>query len=161
MKDRLGTGEGARVLGTILAREGDLDGSYALLWPYVKERLDLLHSAEKNLNDTLQQLWDREVNVLKNNKGPADFYERYRAASDDAQKTMVREYINGRIKDDPQFVSAQQTMEQQSAVVPVALELGIVMLQRAQGQPDANAQSPTRIGRTGISGGGRSRGRDR
>lgn len=140
VKDRLGSGDGARVLGTILAREGDLDGAYALLWPYVKERLDLLHTAEKSFNDTMQQLWDQQVDLLKNDKGPADFYEKYKAASDDQQKMMVREYINGRIKDDPQFTSAQAALEKQSAVVPVALELGIVMLQRAQGQSDANAR---------------------
>ena len=28
-------GDGARVLGTIVGREGDYEGSYALLWPYV------------------------------------------------------------------------------------------------------------------------------
>lgn len=140
VKDRLGDGEGARVLGTILGREGDLDGAYAVLWPYVKTRLDRLHEAEKNSNDTLSQIWDREVDLLKNDKGPEDFYARYKNASSDAQKTMVREYINGRIKDDPQFAAVQQALERESAVVPVALELGIVMLQRAQGQANAEAR---------------------
>ena len=53
---------------------------------------------------------------------------------------MVREYINGRIKDDPKFIETQQSLEREEAVVPVALELGMVMLQRAQGQADVNAR---------------------
>ena len=34
--------EGARVLGQILAREGDLDGAHELLLPYMSSKLQLL-----------------------------------------------------------------------------------------------------------------------
>src|SRR2546423_3337568 len=127
VKTQLGDGEGARVLGTILARQGDYDGAYALLWPFVKIRLDSLHAAEKNSEATLQRIADRELRKLNDDKGPADFYQKFRAASKDEQQTLVHEYINARIKEDSEFAGAQQALEHETAVVPVALELGIVM----------------------------------
>ena len=80
------------------------------------------------------------MQLLDEDKGPRDFYDRYRAAGKDQQHAMVREYVGGRIKNDPQFISTQDALERESAVVPVALELGIVMLQRAQGQTDPDAR---------------------
>lgn len=140
VKDRLGDGEGARVLGTILAREQDFDGAYALLWPYVKARLDRLHAAEQNSEDTAQRISKRELDLLNSEQGPSDFYEKYKNASGDGQRTMVHEYLNARIKDDPEFTTAQQALVQEAHVVPVAMDLGIVMLQRAQGQSDPKAR---------------------
>lgn len=135
LKDRLGDGEGARVLGTILAREGDDNAAYALLWPYVKSRLDSLHAAEKAAHDTSEQIYEREIELLKTDKGPEDFYNRYSAASGkDEKQAILQQYVDGKVKTDPGFTSTQEELERQSAVVPVALELGIVMLQRAQGQ---------------------------
>jgi tetratricopeptide (TPR) repeat protein len=140
VKVRLGDGDGARVLGTILAREGDFDGSYALLWPYVKVRLDRLHDAERNSQSTVKRLFDREIDLLDNHKGPEDFYAKYKNASSEGKKTLVHEYVNGRVKDDPEFLASQQALEQEAHVVPVALDLGVVMLQRAQARHDPTAR---------------------
>jgi hypothetical protein len=140
VKDKLGDGEGARVLGTILGREGDYDGAYALLWPYVKNRLDTLHAAESTEETTEKQIWDREVQALRDEKGPKDFYDHYKDASEDEQHAMVQKYVGERIKNDPQYTQAMSDLEHAAAVVPVALDLGIVMLQRAQEQPDAGAR---------------------
>lgn len=135
VKSQLGDTEGARVLGTILSREGDLDGAYALLWPYVDARLARLHDAEKAEHDVGESLWHREVQELNDQKGPSDFYARYKAASTDAAKDAVlSQYVNGRIKDDPEFIAANKNLEHEAGVVPVALDLGMVMLERAQGQ---------------------------
>jgi hypothetical protein len=136
IKAQLGDGEGARVLGTILGREGDYDGAYAMLWPYVKTRLEQFHAAEKASETAIKQIWDREIELLNRHKGPEDFYTQYDAASSDQQQTLVHNYVNAIIKDDPQFTGTQEALEHEATVVPVALELGIVMLQRAQGQTD-------------------------
>ncbi|HZZ43120.1 MAG TPA: hypothetical protein VFE58_09290 [Tepidisphaeraceae bacterium] len=136
VRDRLGDGEGARVLGTVLAHERDYDAAYALLWSYVQPRLDKLHAAQKQFEAVPQRLWDQELAILKNNKGPSDFYEKLKTATPDARRTMIQEYINGRIRNDPEFMNAQQELEHAAGVVPVALNLGIVMLERAQTQPN-------------------------
>jgi hypothetical protein len=136
LKDKLTDGDGARVLGTILARQGDLDGAYALLWPYAKDRLDRLHAAESAFESAEKRLWDREIRTLKENKGPADFYEKYQNAHKDRQQAIVQEYVNEKIRNDPEFTSSQEALEREAGVVPVALDLGIVMLQRGQAQQD-------------------------
>jgi len=91
VKDRLGDGDGARVLGAILGREGDYDGAYALLWPYVKARLDQLHAAEQNWTNTVERLQRVELDLLQQDKGPREFYARHEAASEDGQRALVSE----------------------------------------------------------------------
>lgn len=140
VKGQLGDGEGARVLGKILAREGDYDGAYALLWPYVKSRLESLHSATGNLDGVMKSIWDREIELLDQNKGPADFYSQYQSASKEQRQAMVQEYVSNRIRNDPSYTAAQQDLERHAAVVPVALELGMIMLERAQRQGDAQVR---------------------
>lgn len=136
LKDKLGEGEGAKVLGTIFDREEKYDDAYALLWPYVKTRLDTLHSAEKAATDTAERVSQREFDLLKHDKAPADFYEKYNAAAADEQHAMVQRYLDDKLKNDPEYAATQEALVHEAAVVPVALELGIVMLQRAQAQTD-------------------------
>jgi hypothetical protein len=138
VKDNLGDGEGARVLGMILAREGDFDGSYKLLWPYVKTRLDQLHEAEAAFQNTAKTLSDRLLQKLRNHDGPDDFYARHDAAATESEKRqIVDDYIDSQMKDDPDYAKTQANLVKQASVVPVAMELGIVMLNQAQSQPDA------------------------
>lgn len=140
VRDKLGDGEGARVLGTILGREGDYEGAHALLWPYVKSRLDALHAAEKSWEDTMNRLQEREIQLLRDGKGPRELFQRYESAGEDEKRAIVREHVNARIKGDAEYVAAQEALEREAGVVPVTLELGIVMLQRAQGQTDPAAR---------------------
>jgi hypothetical protein len=136
VRARLGDGEGARVLGTILASQGDYDGAYALLWPYAKLRLDRLHEAEKAADATVNELHAQQIKALNDNKAPADFYTRYRNAGKQQQEAMVQDYVHTRIRNDPRYTNAIEALRREKAVVPVAMELGMVMLQRAQGQSD-------------------------
>jgi len=140
LKDRLGDGEGARLLGMIFARKGDYNGAYALLQPYVESRLKRLHEAQEDYNKTFESLWDNQIDDLNKPGRQSEFHRRYEQAGEAEKRTMVQEYVYSRIKDDPELVSAQETLREVSAVVPVALELGIVMLDRAQGQADADAR---------------------
>lgn len=140
VKDQLGDGEGARALGLILGHEGDFDGAYGYLWPYVKPRLDRLHAAEQSSEATLKQLWDRELKSLNDNQGPPEFYEKYKVADRERQHVLVEEYVNGQIKNDPQYISSQEALASEVKVVPVAIELGMIILQRAQSLPDPAAR---------------------
>jgi tetratricopeptide (TPR) repeat protein len=140
VKDQLGDGEGARVLGTLLARQGDYDGAYALLWPHVQARLDKFHAAEKAAEDAIHRLSDAALHDLNDHKAPGDFYQRYEDASANERSAMVQQFLADRVKNDPQYAQTQENLEHEVAVVPVALELGIVMLQRAQGQADPAAR---------------------
>ena len=107
-----------------------------MLWPYVKSRLDKLRSAEKGYESTLRQIWERETKLLDEGKAPKAFYDKYKAASNDEQQ-RGRLYTNTSTRASrtiPQLTAAQDGLEREAAVVPVTLELGIVMLQRAHGR---------------------------
>ncbi|HVT80888.1 MAG TPA: hypothetical protein VHM90_09540, partial [Phycisphaerae bacterium] len=135
-KDKLGTGEGARVMGMICVHDNKYDEAYALLWPYVQPRLDSLHAAENREESAIKAAWDHEVQLLRENKGPPDFYKAYEAASKDEQDALVSNYISGRLKDNPEIRAVQDAAERETHVVPVVLDLGMVMLERAQGIAD-------------------------
>src|SRR5262249_13649970 len=58
---RLGTSEGARILGRILAQKGKFEEAHALLAPYAEENLKLLHEAEEGYQQAVQRAWQKVV----------------------------------------------------------------------------------------------------
>jgi tetratricopeptide (TPR) repeat protein len=138
--ERLGASEGARILGQSYARRGEYQSSFALLLPYVDGRLQQFRAAEEAYNAVVEQKWARVVERLKGGEGSEDFYRRYEAADEAGQQAIVREYVETQIRDDPAIVAAQEEMMALADVVPVALDLGIVRLRRAQKMVDSQAR---------------------
>ncbi|HEX8914249.1 MAG TPA: hypothetical protein VF796_18010, partial [Humisphaera sp.] len=140
LRGQLGDGEGARALGMALAREGDHDGAYALLRPYVQAGLDRLHAAEQAAEDASDRAFHRELDALEK-KPPQGFMSRYKAADRDGQRAMVREHVAPLVRADPEVAAAAEALDRAEAVVPAALELGIATLQRAQAMPAGDART--------------------
>lgn len=138
--DHLGDGDGARILGQILAKKGDTEGSFRLLQPYVQGRLAKYHAAEKAFEQSIEGAQTRAIADLNANRAAPDWYARYQKATEPAQKQMVQEYTRDHLLHDPIVASARGALEQASDVVPVALNLGIVRLNRAQGMTDPTAR---------------------
>jgi hypothetical protein len=136
----LGTTEGARILGHIFASRGQLDEAYALLSPYTEGRLKTLHASEDNYNKVTQAAQQRLIGQLEKGEGPADFYRRYKAGGDDVKVALVQEYVGLKLKDDPTLKTAQVALAKEAVVVGVALDLGIVLLHRAQSLGDDTAR---------------------
>lgn len=137
--DELGDTEGARILGQRLAQQGDVERSYALLQPYCRRRLERLHTAEQNYHDTLMSTHQQIVGRLERGEGPEWFYQDYNLATPDRQEEIVSEYIASQIKSDPSCAAAERELIAAAEIVPVALDLGVVMLRRGQ-----EAQDPAR-----------------
>lgn len=138
--DRLGTSEGARVLGQLYVAQGKYEKAFALLQPYAEGRLKRLHDAEQAYQDAIKAAEQKVVDELKGQYAPSFDYARYKTLGRDAQNAMVNEYLNGRLKDDPKLTVAREAIFREVGVVPVALDLGIVMLHRAQSQQDPAAR---------------------
>lgn len=132
--------EGARVLGQIYANEGDYERAYELLRPYAKDRLAALHDAEAAYDGKLNELWDGEIAKLERGSAGDAFYRRYDAASEAEQGQMVNDYIWERIGERPALLAAREKMIDAGGIVPVAMDLGMVMLRRAQVMEDADAR---------------------
>ncbi len=133
---KLSTREGARILGQILAGQGKFDEAHALLAPYAEERLKRLHDANQTLRDTLQQVENDNLQELRQGRAPGFDYTAYKAADKDTQDKMVNDYLDERLRKDPSVLTAQLAIRRESQAVPVALDLGIVLLRRAQSMPD-------------------------
>jgi hypothetical protein len=108
---RLGITEGARALGQVYARQGKLDAALALLQPYVAGRVQRLHAAQKALAEATQQP----------------------AGADPAEAAA-------RLRADPAVRSAQAAVNRDLVVIPVAFELAMLRIQRAQALTDVTAR---------------------
>jgi len=139
-RDRLGDTEGARILGQLDAARGEVEASFALLAPYCEGRLERLHGAEQAYNNAAELAWKRAVGRLEKGQGPESFYRQYKAASEDEQQALVQEYVEKQIRGDAGIRMKQEALIREASVVPVALDLGMVRLHRAQAMPDPQAR---------------------
>ncbi|OAI48398.1 hypothetical protein AYO44_07125 [Planctomycetaceae bacterium SCGC AG-212-F19] len=137
---RLGSMEGARILGHIYATQGKHEQGYALLQPYIDARLPKMHAAEQAFRDALKQAQQQALNDLKSGKAAGFDYGRHRNANQAAQDTMVNDFIDRRLRDNPAMKKAQQDMTREAPVVGASLDLGIVRLHRAQSMADPAAR---------------------
>jgi hypothetical protein len=140
VRGRLGELEGARILGLVDARANRIERALPLLRDYTKARLRRLRDAETNLQALYRGGQDRVIKQLETQR-PRDFdYDGYRRAGDAQREAMLIRYIEGKLKADPAIARTQQALVAESAVVPAALELGILLLQHAQAQADQAAR---------------------
>jgi hypothetical protein len=139
-KDRLGTREGARILGHILVSKGDFEPAHNLLQPYVEERLQKLHRAEERLKTAYTRADQQITEEIKRGVAVGFPYDAVKAAGEEQQGVMVNEYFASRLKGDPEIKAAREELLREAPVVPVALDLGIVLLRRAQQTADPKAR---------------------
>ncbi len=137
----LGRGEGARILGQIYAAKGRFDESYALLQPYTEEALKLFVKRETEYREAGAALEKEVFETLRAGKAPADFYKRYDAADEPTKREMVSSYVNEQLSGNARLKALTQALRESAAIVPAALDLGIVTVQRAQKLSDPAARN--------------------
>ncbi|HBP19057.1 MAG TPA: hypothetical protein DEA08_14885 [Planctomycetes bacterium] len=126
-------GEGARILGNLLVAQAPERG-IALWAPYVKRHLPAAQKAEQEFDQAVKRASDSTLQRLDSGKGPPAFYKAYKAAQSEPEKQqLVRDHVNEAIRKDPGVKAAGERLSEANRVVPVALELGILRLERAQG----------------------------
>lgn len=135
----LGTTEGARVLGQLFARSGELEAADALLVPYVKARLAAFRLAQDGFDAISETAFQLYAKVINDNLAPQSLYDRSNAVSDAEAQQLFRAWIFEQMGTDAEVNVAAARRDEAGAVVPVALDLGIVKLRRSQGlaEPDA------------------------
>jgi hypothetical protein len=140
LRTRLGTSEGARILGIADARHDRFESALLLLRPYTQARLDSFRAAETALASAVQTAQQDILEHLRNER-PSEFdFERYSGSTEAERSAQLELYVTGKLKGDPDVEAAQERLAQVSSVVPAALELGTILLQRAQGQTDPKAR---------------------
>lgn len=130
--------EGARILGQQYAYENRIQASYDLLLPYTTAKLEAFHRAEKRYSAAVDQVWDETVKYLNDGKAAKKFYRAYDEASQARQQQMVDEEFVKRRDRSPIVKKALANYQDAADIVPVALDMGLVMLRRAQTLADAD-----------------------
>ncbi|MDB5313975.1 MAG: hypothetical protein JWO38_8177 [Gemmataceae bacterium] len=137
---RLGTLDGAAILGRIYAGRGQHDKAHALLAPFVAARLPALREAEQGMTAEIKAAQERIIDTLKTGSAPGFDYARHKRSTEAQQDAMIGEYVGGQIKNDPGLRAARQKLMAQRAVVGAVLDLGLVQLQRGQAKTDPAAR---------------------
>jgi tetratricopeptide (TPR) repeat protein len=137
---RLGSTEGARILGQHCLQEGKHDQAYGLLFPYVHARLDKLRTVERAYTNALQRASNGALDHLKHGQANHDFYDRYDKASKAEKSSMVNLFIKDWTEKDASFKRALAELIAANKIVNVTLDLGIVQLNRAQNLKDPAAR---------------------
>lgn len=139
-EDKLGEREGAAILGHVYATQGKLDKARKLLTAYVDACLPVLRGAEYEFRSVRDAAETRILTTLRENKA-ADFdFPKYNAATRAEKEQMIGEYLSKKLKDDVALRQALERLARQQAVVPAALDLGMVLLQQAQSAADPDAR---------------------
>jgi hypothetical protein len=136
LEKRLGTREGARILGHIYTQQNKLEEANALLKPYLEGRLDRMRKAEKAYEHAVIQARDQAVEQV--NKGKATDFpaERHQRAMGAEKRRIEEEYLREKTKDDQGIQEAYRALVKELSIVPVAIDYGIVQLRRAQTMRD-------------------------
>jgi len=135
-REQLGDSEGARILGQLEVRDGNLEAALALLAPYVEPRIEKLRATEKKYDTLWEWSADNEVKKLNAGEGPEQFYRKYERADKLEQQRLVDEYVAKKLERDWGLAGALADWQAATAVVPAAIDLGLVRLRLAQRMPD-------------------------
>jgi tetratricopeptide (TPR) repeat protein len=139
--EQLGTSEGARILGQAFAQQRKIDEAYALLSPYVEIHIKNYHSSEEQYNQALQKVWEDTIEYLNSGNAPASFYTEYDNASEQEQGQMVDDFYIKRRDSSAIVAAAEKRYLESTGVVPVALDLGMVLLNRASMESDSDSRN--------------------
>jgi hypothetical protein len=137
---RLATHEGARILGQIYANRGMVQESWQLLFPYCRERLKTLQSIEQRYRTQEERAWKAAFAALNDGAAGKPWYRAYDGMDKEHQRASADAWAQERVRHDTIFLGAQEALRQAATVVPVALDLGVVTLQRAQTLVDPAAR---------------------
>jgi tetratricopeptide (TPR) repeat protein len=140
LHDKLGDGEGARLLGQILVRKGQYEEAYGLLKPYTESRLTQLKQTEAAYRADSRRSSDNALQGLKDGRASKEFYDHYKAASEADKQTLVDNYIVTQLKADATLAADKARWIQQAKIVPVAMDLGTATLYHARALPDPAAR---------------------
>ncbi len=133
---KLGTTEGARILGLLYFDKGKHNEAYGLLQPYAEVRLQALQNAQQQFQQTIKSTQATALERLKNKKAKDFDFRRFEEAPQRQQEEMVQDYIIRELQGSAELKRLREALQREAAVVPVALDLGRMQLERAQRMAD-------------------------
>jgi tetratricopeptide (TPR) repeat protein len=130
--EKLGSSEGARILGEIYFKEeGQQEAAFKLLSPYVDARLTRLHEVSSAYEKAYASAYDAVLADLNAGRAPQIFYQAVKPLPKAQQDVKVDEYIAETLRVSPVLAAHRTALSGVAKVVPLALDLGIIRVQRA------------------------------
>jgi Tfp pilus assembly protein PilF len=130
--DHLGSTEGARILGQILSRQGEVEKAQSLLSPYIETHLQNLQEAQRAFDQALDALEQR----IRSGDAAGFPYARFSEATQKEKLTLYNDYVKKQLEQNPGLRQAREGLIREGRVAGAALDLGIVFLNRARKQGD-------------------------
>jgi hypothetical protein len=139
-QDRLGSTEGARLLGRALIAERKHDEAITLLNAYVRPRLSGLPAIEGSVTNAVEGAYRRAYHDFNAGQVDPAFLKAYRRADKPLQSAMYDQFVDRYARDDAALQRALADGRAASRTVQAALDLGMARLYRSQSQPDPAAR---------------------
>ena len=130
-ENELKDSEAAGMLGELYLKEQNYEKAYTILSPYVTKQLAILHQVEKDYQKVFTRAQDKAYKKLTNNPNSAT-YIHFSRMSEDERDIKLMEYLHKQIKSDSHVRKTLKKLQAASEVVPLALDLGFIKLNRAR-----------------------------
>jgi Flp pilus assembly protein TadD len=140
LKAKLGTSEGARILGQIYLAKGNDAEAFKLLKPYADVKLKAFQGTEKAVQDAQKQLNEQVIKELKTGTAQGFDFARANAVDKEEANKLVVEYLRKRFKGDKKLARLQKTLREEGVVIPAAFDLSFIHLRRGQQMKDQAAR---------------------
>ena len=135
----LGTTEGARILGQILVREGQIERASKLLLPYIKKNVNKLQQAQAKYAKLQQETYQKAIREAKMGSLPQKINMQLQQTNDRAeQQKIFIGYVTSLLNKNPRYAEAELRVRRASALVSAVLMLGVQRLQKAQSLTDVD-----------------------
>jgi tetratricopeptide (TPR) repeat protein len=139
-EDRLGTLDGAAILGQIYADEGKFEEAAKLLGPFIDARLPGYQAAMRQVLAARDAVFSRAETLILAGKAPGFDQAKYKAAPREQQDAMFWAFAQPMLSEDVGFRLALAALQRERQVQPAVLALGLAQLSLAQREPAPEAR---------------------
>ena len=123
--------EGARILGEIFINEGSYEQAYQFFSPYIKSKLKRIKEVHEYYYSIADKVRQDGLNFLNRNPNSPE-YKRIEKLNKEDQANAVEAYLDNFSRGNREIKKALVELEKISKIVPTALDLGMLQLQRAR-----------------------------
>src|SRR5262245_25906156 len=120
-RDRLGSSEGARILGQRLARKGEFEQALPLLEAYVRAMGPHIEAAERHYDRSVERLRRSIRQRVEQGQAEGFPYRKFEKAGPAEQERIYTEYETAQLRDSPERRRASQRLNQLGPAVLAVL----------------------------------------
>lgn len=133
---KLGSLDGAAVLGRLYLRDGRYDDASGILGPFVQARLQGYRDAMRAQNTAFESLGKKLGAMIAERKAPEFDYAKFEAAGDDQKREMFFAYFQRLAEDDVHVRVSGHLLSRERLTMDAVLDLGLAQVHLAQQEAD-------------------------